>query len=189
MDEIMPSNPKNPSNPQAPLPGDLTIDVSALADVIVDLPEGETRGMLFEHEGYAEVEAEILANQAEWAEKAGITATDFAEFQSANDVITKLRSYLPAARKLVELLEETYAKYDDKRQRFIYDLASTVERRAKARDDGGTLLAKYQRTRVYRSAIAMKAAKTRRRNAASQAAGDPSTPATSATPPTPPATS
>lgn len=172
----MPSNPKNPSNPQNPYPGDLVIDVSALASVIVDLPEGETRGMLVEQEGFAEVIAEIIANQPQWAEKAGITATDFAEFQTANDIVTKIQSYLPAVRKLVELLEETAAKYDDQRQRFAYNLANTVERRAKARDDGGSLLAKYQRTRVYRSANAMKAAKTRRRNAANEAPGNGNTP-------------
>jgi hypothetical protein len=133
----------------------------------------------------------IVANQPQWAEKARVTTTDFAEFQTANDIVTKIQSYLPAVRKLVELLEETAAKYDDQRQRFVYNLASTVERRAKARDDGGSLLAKYQRTRVYRSATGMKAAKTRRRNAASEAAGGGRTPpvpgaASSSSPTTPP---
>lgn len=89
-----------------------------------------------------------MANQPQWAEKAGITATDFAELQTANDIVTTIQSSLPAARKLVEMLEETTAKYDDQRQRFAFNLAVTVERRAKARDDGGSLLAKYQRTRV-----------------------------------------
>lgn len=168
----MPQNPKTPTPAQGPKPGDLVIDVTALAGILVDLPEGETRGMLTERDGFEEVIAEILANQAPWGEKAGVTATDIEELQEANDVLAKLAPYLPAARKLVEVLEETYAKYDDRRQRFVYTVANGVERRAKSRDDGGTLLAKYQKTRAYRSELGLKAVKTRRRNAAEGSAGE-----------------
>ena len=171
----MPSNPQNPSNPQGPQPGDLKIDVTALAGVLVDLPEGEMRGMLVERDGFVEVLAEIVANQAQWGGKAGVTAGDFAELQQANDVLAKIGAYVPAVRKLLEMLEESYAKYDDQRQRFVYALASGVERRAKARDDGGALLAKYERTRAYHSAIGLKAAKTRRRTAGGGDAGSSST--------------
>src|SRR6185436_13721214 len=97
---------------------------------------------------------------------------------------------LPAARKLVEILEESRAKYDDQRQRIVYATAEAVDRRAKHAADGGTLLARYQKTREYRSAIALKGYKTRRRNAPPEAetqteAEKPTTTPTSTTPATP----
>ena len=52
---------------------------------------------------------------------------------------------------------------DDKRQRIVLDAAQAVDRRAKKND---VLLARYQMTREYRSAVAKKALKTREKNAA-----------------------
>ena len=158
--------PKNAQNEQKPKPGDLIVNVTPLAKSLVDLAEGRTRGMLFEQPGFAEVVLEIIANQETFGDRAGITNGDFADLQNTSDIIAQIDSYLPAARKLVEILEESRAKYDDHRQRLIYAIADAVERRARPRNDGDTLLAKYQKTREYRSAIARKAVRTRRRNAA-----------------------
>ena len=69
------------------------------------------------------------------------------------------------------MLEETRAMLEDQRQRAAHGFARSVEDRATTRDDGELLLARYQKTRVYRSAIALKGIRTRRRNtqAASEA--------------------
>jgi len=154
-----------PDTPKVPQPGDTVIDVTAIAKYLVDLPEGEMRGMLSEQPGFADVLAEIYANQAAFGEKAGITTVDFNDLQTTSDIIVHIDVYLPVARKLVEILEESRAKHDDHRQRLIYAIADAVDRRAKPREDGDTLLAKYQKTREYRSAIARKGVRTRRRNA------------------------
>ncbi len=153
------------SNPKHPVPGDLSIDASELASVIIDLPEGAMRGLRVEQDGLEEVLAEIFANQAEWGEKVGITSGDKLDLETLNVVIRRIDDFVPASQKLVELLLETRAKLDDRRQRLINAIAEGVERRAKSLDYGETLLARYQRTRAYRSAIAKKAARTRRRNA------------------------
>ncbi len=133
----------------------LVHDCTALAPFLVDLPEGGRRGMRSEQEGFSEVVAEILTNQVALGDKAGITKSDIDSFQESNQRIAMIDARLPALRKLVETMEETRALEDDRRQRQVNAFADSIERRAKTTGDKG-LLAKYERTRRYRSAIAMK---------------------------------
>jgi hypothetical protein len=157
-------------NPVDPVALDaLAIDCKPLAPFLVDLPPLARRGMVAEQEGFSDVVAEIIANQAKYGDKAGITKSDMDDFTLANDQIALIDARLPAALKLVEILEETRAKLDDQRQRHVSAIANSVERRAKVRGDN-ELLAKYEKTRTYRSAIAVKAAKTRSKKAKAEAA-------------------
>jgi len=158
-----------PGNPQNPAVGDLHIDASVLAPHIVDLPPGDMQGLRIEKEGLATVIAEINANQAACGDKAGITQGDFSDFTTAHDAITKIDSFLAPARKLVELLEETRASLVDQRERLIHAFAKSVDGRAKTKG-GAELLAKYEKTRAYRSLTADKAVKTREKNKAAAAA-------------------
>jgi len=151
------------SDPKHPVPGDLVFDASELASFLVDLPEGALRGLRAAQEGFKEVLAEIFANQADWGEKAGILAADTADIEDLNLKIDRIDDFVPAGLKFVELLLETRAKLDDRRQRLVNSFAESVERRAKVLDDGDSLLARYQRTRAYRSAPGKKAFRTRRR--------------------------
>jgi hypothetical protein len=74
---------------------------------------------------------------------------------------------LPALLKAVEVLTETRYLLDDKRQHIVLDAAQAVDRRAKSNPD---LVAKYEKTRAYRSAVAKKAVKTKEKNAAGEQA-------------------
>lgn len=160
-------------NPNAPQPGELVIDVTALKGFLVDLPPGAMQGMRTEQDGWADVVAEIVGNQAEHGDAAGITATDFARFQTLNEQYAQLVAYLPAVEKLVEILQESRANIDNQRQRLASAFAQSAELRAKASGGDTTLLAKYAKTRAYRSAVAEKGARTRRKNAeAAKPAGD-----------------
>ena len=72
---------------------------------------------------------------------------------------------------MVELIEETRAVLDDSVQRRIAMIASLIENRAKMmRTD--ELIAKYARTREYRSATALKGVRTRLRNQTDSELGD-----------------
>ena len=64
--------------------------------------------------------------------------------------------------KLLEMINETEALLEDKRETLIRSVAASVD--AKAKLVGEELLAKYEHTRAYRSAVGTKAAKTRKRN-------------------------
>lgn len=156
--------------------GALAIDCSPLAPFLVDLPRGGMRGLRVEHEGFAAAVAEVVAHQATVGVKAGIPQADVDLILLTNDHIAQIDAFLPAAKKLVEILEETRAKLDDQRQRQVHAIAGMVEGRVRATGDT-ELLAKYEKARAYRSAIAVKAAKTRKKNALAAAA--------SSSPPTP----
>lgn len=144
--------------------GALAVDCTTLKAFLVDLPPGARRGLRAEQDGFGDVIAEILSNQVEIGDKAGVTKNDIEELSLANERIAQIDVHLPAVRKLLEILEETRAKIDDQRQRQINAIAGAVEGRAKALSDP-TLLAKYEKTRTYRSAVALKGAKTRKKNA------------------------
>jgi hypothetical protein len=152
------------TDPTNPKPGELAIDASALASFLIDLPPGGMQGMRTEQDGFDAVVAEILANQPIRGEAAGITSADVAVLATAGEQIALIDKYLGPAEKLVELLTETRAKLDDGRQRKVTTVANAVDLRAK---DGSNdeLLAAYEKTRAYRSAIGAKAAKTRQKNA------------------------
>jgi hypothetical protein len=145
--------------------GALAIDCTSMASFVQDLVPGALVGMRSRQPGYEDVVNEIISNQPTLGGKAGVTDEDIQAFLLANERIAMIDAQLPAARKLVELLEETRGKLDDQCQRQVSAIALSAESRAKAYGDD-ELLAKYEKTRAYRSAIALKAVKTRRKNAA-----------------------
>lgn len=148
--------------------GSLVIDCSKQGSFLVDLPHRGMRGLLVERAGFTEVLGEILANQATVGPKAGVTQDDIDGILLDNAYIDDIDAILPAARKLVELLVESRAFYDDDRQRRVHAIANLIEGRA--RTTGVTeLLAKYEKTRTYRSATGVKGAKTRKAKAKAKA--------------------
>ena len=155
-----------PNDPNTPPMGSLKIDVSALAAFLTDLPPNGTLGMRTQQDGYDDVLLEIKSNQAEYGEAAGITATDLKNLLTADEQYAQVVAQMPAVAKLMEIMIESKAALDDKRQRLISAFAQSAESRAKANGNDPTLLAKYEKTRAYRSAIAEKGAKTRKKNEA-----------------------
>lgn len=144
--------------------GALAIDCTDMSAFLEDLPPGALAGMRSRREGYGDVVNEILSNQPTYGSALGVTEDDIRQLLLANERIEMIDARLPAARKLVEILEETRAKLDDQCQRQVNAVAASAELRAKAYDTPA-LLAKYEHTRTYRSSTAIKAAKTRRKNA------------------------
>ena len=145
--------------------GDLVVDCTAMAPFLVDLPRGARAHLRSAQDGLDLVLAEIDANQPTIGESAGVTTLDYTTLTDASQQIDLIDEQLPAARKLVELLEETRAFAEDRRQRQIAAIATAVESRAKVyRDDA--LLARYEHTREYYSLPGVKAWKTRRKNEA-----------------------
>lgn len=155
----------------------LVVDCRPIGSILVDLPAGAMVGLQAEHEGLDETLQEIVTNQSTIGERAGVTNSDIQDLKTINGYIDKIDEELPRARKIVELLEESRAKHDHDRHRLIAAIASMVETRARLLQDD-SLLARYEKTRTYRSARAIKGAKTRKRNAAAaqDEATDPSTP-------------
>ncbi|HVK71000.1 MAG TPA: hypothetical protein VM694_41375 [Polyangium sp.] len=162
-------------NEQQPIPLDVLVhDCTPLATFLVDLESGDRRGFCTEQEGFSQVVVEIVANQTAFGDIAGITNSDFDAFQQSNHRVAMIDAHLPRLKKLVEMMEETRALEDDKRQRQVNAFADSIERRARTTGEKN-LLAKYETTRKYRSAIAMKGVKTRKRKLAEATQTEPPT--------------
>lgn len=151
------------SDPKRPDVGDLSIDASDVGPIVVDLPPGGMLGLRSSQPGFPEALAELLSNQPILGVQAGVRDEDIVDIQATVANRERIRSLLPAATKLVELLTETDAVLDDRLQRQVHNIAVVVERRAKMQRND-ELLARYAKTRAYRSAIGNKAARTRQRN-------------------------
>ena len=103
-------------------------------------------------------------DQATFGALAGISDQEITSLETTNTRIERIDAFLPAILKAAEMLTETRYLLDDLRQRIILDAAKCVDRREKRRPE---IVARYERTRVYRSAIARKGVKTREKNASS----------------------
>ena len=126
---------------------------------LVDLEPQDMQGKLTEQPGFGEAKDEVLANQQEWGAKAGVTSDDFTQLQLCNERIARIDTFLPPMLKCIEMMTETRCLLEDQRQRIVLNVAKSVDRRSIREPQ---LLAKYQKTRAYRSANAKKGLKTRK---------------------------
>jgi hypothetical protein len=154
------------SDPKNPQVGDTVFDGEEFQAYIVDLEPGDLQGMLTKQPGFEEVKQEILSNQNDWGARAGVTPEDITELELINGRIARIDAFVRPVQKFVEMLIETRYQLEDRRQRFALNVAQSVDRRG-VRDP--QLLAKYELTRTYRSAVAKKGVATRRKKAASTA--------------------
>lgn len=145
--------------------GSLVVDARVLKDVVVDLPRGAMQGMRTEQPGYEDVVLEIVSNLRALGVESGVAEELVDRLLNFDQQVALIDQILPAALKLVEILGETRAHVDDQRQRLVRAIAEIVEAHAKAMQNP-SLLAKYEKTRSYRSASGIKAAKTRNKNIA-----------------------
>ncbi len=176
-------------NPKQPQVGDLAIDASACASYAVVLDR--TDHLRSEKVGVDEVVAEIEGNQASLGVKSAIPQADVDALDETNKRLADIDLLLPAARRLVLILEHTRIQLVDDRERVIGSIAEIVTVRSKRSGNEG-LLAAYSKTRAYRSATALKGLRTRRRNVkAAQSEAPPAdehaAPTTTATTPAAPA--
>jgi hypothetical protein len=146
--------PRTPLNLRATL-----IDISTVASRLLELTSRV--GLQATQEGYSEAAQEIRDNQEQWGVKSGVSAEDLVTLQNCDDLIADVDIFLPAIGHLYERLLDTRHGADDQRHRTISTIAQAVDRRSRHAPE---LLAKYEKTRTYRSATAKKALRTRRRN-------------------------
>jgi hypothetical protein len=141
----------------------LIVDVRHMAPYLFDVEVGARQGLRFEQSGFPEVVDEFRINQPNYGERAGISPQDFNALNEAIERREEIKKHLYKARKISEKLEESYAVVDDQIQRMVFGFATIIDARAKAFGDD-EILGVYERVRAYRSAVGLKAAKTRRRN-------------------------
>ncbi|MFT3767954.1 MAG: hypothetical protein QM820_21090 [Minicystis sp.] len=150
-----------------------TIDLAPMKAFLVDLPPGATRGMRRVQDGWENVENEIVGNQAKYGDRAGITTDDFDRFVALNDQYAQIAPQIPMLEKTEEVVLESLAYIDNQRHKLLTQFADAAEGHASAEGNDPTLLTAYEKTIAYRSVIADKAVKTRKKNEeARKAAGN-----------------
>jgi hypothetical protein len=145
------------------------LDLGELANRLVELTKSQRKGLQKSREGYPEASQEVQDNQQEFGTQAGVTDADIAALVLYDFVVSRIDYYLPTVATLFDRLVDTRYYFDDKRQRLLFTIAQTVERRGR---DNPVLLARYEKVIKYRSAIGLKAAFTRRKNAKEQQEND-----------------
>lgn len=159
------------SEVKRPERGSLVVDATPLGEFLIDAAPGILSGIRRAQDGFDAVVDEIVTNQKTHGADAGILQSEVDELCLLTERIALIGQYLPAARKLVEMMVETEALLDNRCQEIVRNAAKAVDTRA-ATTKETSLFARYELTRNYRSAPAKKAVKTRRKKAAQQTAAE-----------------
>jgi hypothetical protein len=143
----------------------LYCDIRHMAEYVNDVETGARQGLRVAQPGFRGATDELFSCQENYGERAGISERDFQTMKVLLERHEEIKKHQYKARKIAEMLEESGAVIDDQLQRMVFGFAQIIEARAKAFNDP-EILAKYEQVRAYRSAVGLKAAKTRRRNEA-----------------------
>jgi hypothetical protein len=151
-----------------PYTGPLTLDLTALAGILIDLVPGALRGCRREQDGFDEVDEELKKSVPAVGAAAGIPQDVYAHFLLCTDRITKLRAVKGVILKLAEVVEESEARYEHERETALGIILDSVRSAARRKD--ASLLALFEKALKYSAQAAMKGVRTRRKNAEAQAA-------------------
>src|SRR5205085_3502232 len=92
----------------------------------------------------------------------------YASFEKTHTLIGQIREARLIVAKAAEVLAESEAYYEDQRETLLSLIVAAVRTSARQKDD--SLRAAFEKTLAYKAQIAMKAVKTRRKNAKDEAA-------------------
>jgi len=143
--------------------GPVSIDLTALGDLLIDLPPGGTQRLRREQEGIEGVVEELDVAMPKHGGAAGITPELYSRFKTCNEELAKIRAARHTVDKIAEVLRESEAYKEDIREGFLSIMCKAVK--SAAQHDNPSIVAPFEKTLKYNAQRAEKAVKTRRRNA------------------------
>jgi len=150
--------------PRTAFNGTLLIDATKWKDILFDLAPGAGRHLKTPRQGISEVLTEVFDGLGQHAKALGLDADLRTGLQQKTETITSLRALHESAKKLTEVIGESIALLEDEREADLSSIAENV-RRTMARKDP-SIGAAFEKLLAYVSAVALKAAATRRKNEA-----------------------
>jgi dsDNA-binding SOS-regulon protein len=153
-----------------PYTGALSLDLTPVASLLIDLPPGTLRGMRRQQPGMNDVIAELAEAIASSGAAAGVPADAYQRFLDSTDKLERVRKQSMLLRKLSEIITETEATFEHEREQALSQVVDAVKSTAK-RTGNKAVAAPFERSIRYTQQTAIKAAKTRKRNAAASEAG------------------
>lgn len=143
--------------------GPLVVDVSPVKDDLVDLAQGEMRGMRAEQEGLDEVLTELSTAVPAHGDDLNVPPQAYKRVLDRTALLATLRAKEIDLEKLLEVVRETRAKTENDREDDIALIAQAAQKAADKKKDQ-SLAAPFAKTIKYNSQIADKAAHTRKKN-------------------------
>jgi hypothetical protein len=159
-----------------PYKGSLTVDLTSIAAILVDLAPGAAQYLRKEQPGFAEAVVEIKESVPVHGPEAGIPADVYTQFVECNENIAKIDESRSVVAKMLEILDETRALFDHERQMHLSLMVDTVKSTARRRKRPA-IMAPFEKTMRYFSQVADKAVRTRRLRALATAEEPPQPPA------------
>jgi hypothetical protein len=144
--------------------GSLTIDLTDVKDILVDLPPGVLQGVRYDQPGITEVLAELNHALPQYGDVAEVHGAFHARIVQASVHIDKLTQYEIILQKQLEVVQETRAQLLNNREYDISAVAAKITESA-TRQKKPELMAYFEKTLHYRSQLAIKALATRKKKA------------------------
>jgi hypothetical protein len=151
-------------DPSKPHPEDLKIDLTDLKEILCDLPPTDFRSLRTQKPGEEEVRRELIDNQPQHGEAAGITAEDVALVVECSENVEKIAARRGRVVKALEILDESTAYWIDRRERKYTAMREKADTSYKETRNE-QIRAKFEKLPGYCGQTAAKAARTRRRRA------------------------
>jgi hypothetical protein len=150
-----------------PYPGPFLINLEHVKDKLIDLPDGTTRGLRSEQEGFPRA-LEVLGRSVPvHGEEAGISPRVYTRIVESTATIDTLAQAEGDLGKLLEVVRETRKKLEHDREHDIGLIVDAVESTAQRTGDVA-LRAAFEEVIRYKNQISAKAIQTRRKNAATK---------------------
>ncbi|EYF00506.1 hypothetical protein [Chondromyces apiculatus] len=145
-----------------------SLTLTAMQGRLMDLDD--CRGLRVDQDGFVHVLVELEHTLPVSGAAAGVPPDVADHFTACNEMVTQIDQHLTVALKMVEVLQESRAFYVDARNNDVSLIVDAVRSRAQRWKDPSLLLP-FERTIAYIRQSALKAVRTRRRNAEEAEAG------------------
>lgn len=150
-----------------PYTGPAVLELTDVMPILADIPKGSLSALRREKDGIAEVLHELSMAVPAFGEVAGV-ASNYAEIVESTSRIEKLRVLRSRLAKALEVVDESEAVEEHKRETSIACIVDIVRSTARRKD--ASIAAPFEKTLKYHGQFADKAWKTRRRKAKEAAA-------------------
>jgi hypothetical protein len=152
------------SDPKNPVPGDRSIDLTDLE--LHDITPDMAQRLLKLRDGHPEAIQTLLLADFAVRKQAGLSESEVENLAETWTTYQRIEQVLPAARKLVELLEETRLVHGATIAMQLGEMAHQVRRRSSKLPNGHTLLASFEALLDYQFGLAQTVADRRARTKA-----------------------
>jgi len=147
------------SDPKHPVPGDTQIDASGLD--LVDVTPDQMMKFVKVRDGVAKAIGALKRLDAAQIERAGLNTNVVQRAIEVGETYHRIEGMIPAAEKLVEMLDETRASQGHELATLLGEIASQARRRGQRDPKGPEILGPLEDLFSYQFGPAQKSAATR----------------------------